>query len=75
MGDFATFTIKNLGPIRSGSFQLRPLTIFIGPNNSGKTYAALAAYSVCKGISQGAGSTIPPGQTSDEWTGGKTHTT
>lgn len=53
MGDFATFTIKNLGPIRSGSFQLRPLTIFIGPNNSGKTYAALAAYALCKGFAAG----------------------
>ncbi len=36
--------VKNLGPIREGSFDLAPLTIFIGPNGSGKTYAATLAY-------------------------------
>ena len=33
--------IRNLGPIRDEAvFELKPLTIFIGPNNSGKTWLA-----------------------------------
>ncbi len=37
-------TVKDFGPIREGSFDLAPLTVFIGPNRSGKTYAATLAY-------------------------------
>jgi len=33
--------IKDFGPINSGKIDLKPLTIFIGPNNSGKSYAAV----------------------------------
>ena len=39
-------TIKNFGPIQSGNINLKPLTIFMGTNNSGKSYAALLIYSV-----------------------------
>ena len=38
--------IKDFGPIASASISLRPLTIFIGPNNSGKSYAARLLHSV-----------------------------
>jgi predicted ATPase len=34
--------IRNLGVISSAQFDLKPLTIFVGPNNSGKTWAAYA---------------------------------
>lgn len=37
--------IRDFGPIQDGHIRLRPLTIFIGPNNSGKSYAALLARS------------------------------
>ncbi|MDA7942104.1 MAG: AAA family ATPase [Nitrosopumilus sp.] len=43
---FARFTIRNFGPISKGVVDLRPLTIFIGPNNSGKSYAATLIHSV-----------------------------
>ena len=33
--------IENFGPISSGKVRLRPLTVFIGPNNSGKSYTAM----------------------------------
>jgi predicted ATPase len=34
-------TVRNLGPISAeAQFELKPLTIFIGPNNSGKTWLA-----------------------------------
>ena len=38
------FKIKNLGPIRRGSFEVKPLTLFCGPNNSGKTWAMYSLY-------------------------------
>ena len=38
--------IKNFGPIASASISLRPLIVFIGPNNSGKSYAARLLHSI-----------------------------
>ncbi|MFZ8844768.1 AAA family ATPase [Thermoflexus sp.] len=45
--------IENFGPIASGSFELRPLTLFIGPNNAGKSYAATLAHSIVRTIRSG----------------------
>ena len=36
--------IKNFGPIKEGEIEVAPLTVFVGPNNSGKTYASLAIH-------------------------------
>lgn len=38
--------IENFGPIAKGSITLKPLTIFVGPNNSGKSYAATLIHSI-----------------------------
>ena len=38
------FTVEKLGSINSGEFQQKPLTIFCGPNNSGKTWAMYSLY-------------------------------
>lgn len=38
--------IKNFGPIVSGKISVKPMTVLIGPNNSGKSYAALMIHSV-----------------------------
>ncbi len=38
--------VKDFGPIIEGDIRLRPLTIFIGPNNSGKSYLAVLAYAL-----------------------------
>ncbi|MCC6066043.1 MAG: AAA family ATPase [Thermofilum sp.] len=38
--------IENFGPISSGKVRLKPLTIFIGPNNSGKSYTAMLIRSI-----------------------------
>jgi len=45
--------IENFGPIASGSFELRPLTLFIGPNNAGKSYAATLAHSIVQAMPAG----------------------
>jgi predicted ATPase len=39
-----TFGVFNLGPVRSARVQGRPLTVFVGPNNSGKSVIATAIY-------------------------------
>lgn len=33
-------TVKELGAVKEGTFELKPLTVFVGPNNSGKTWTA-----------------------------------
>ncbi len=38
------FQVKNLGAVRSGRFTQKPLTLFCGPNNSGKTWAMYSLY-------------------------------
>ena len=43
-----TISVKNFGPIAEGSVDLKPLTIFVGPSNTGKSYMATAVYAVIK---------------------------
>lgn len=38
--------VRNLGPVARGSVAIRPLTILIGPNNSGKSYVATMLRSI-----------------------------
>lgn len=38
--------IENFGPIASGKIELKPLTILMGANNSGKSYASMLIYSI-----------------------------
>ncbi|MHA1222293.1 MAG: AAA family ATPase [Candidatus Heimdallarchaeaceae archaeon] len=39
---------KNFGPISEGKIEIKPLTILIGPNNSGKSYVAVLAKSIIR---------------------------
>ena len=39
-----TIGVKDFGPIVKGEVQLRPLTIFVGPNNAGKSYLSMLIY-------------------------------
>ena len=43
-------SIRDLGPIGQADLDLKPLTIFVGPNNSGKSYVALTIYSLVRAI-------------------------
>ncbi|RNJ74979.1 MAG: hypothetical protein EB824_02365, partial [Thaumarchaeota archaeon S15] len=44
--------VKNFGPISKGKFKLKPLTVFVGPNNSGKTFAAMLAHTIISSDSE-----------------------
>ena len=39
-------SLSNFGPIASGTVDLRPLTVFVGPSNTGKTYLAILIYAL-----------------------------
>ena len=41
-------SVEQFGPIEKGSVDLRPLTIFVGPSNTGKTYLAILIYALHK---------------------------
>ena len=38
--------VSNFGPIAEASVDLRPLTVFVGPSNTGKTYLATLTYAL-----------------------------
>ena len=41
-----SLAVRNFGPVTQGDINIRPLTILIGPNNSGKSYVAMLLRSI-----------------------------
>ena len=37
-------SVRNFGPIAAADLDLRPLTVFVGPSNTGKTYLSILIY-------------------------------
>jgi len=58
-GALPAFDVRNLGPIAHGTVELRPLTILIGKNNTGKTYMAQAIYAAHKALQRANGAAEP----------------
>jgi len=48
--------VENLGPVEHADIDLRPLTVLIGKNNTGKTYLAQALYAAHKAADSRLGS-------------------
>ena len=44
--------VKNFGPIADAKFELRPLTLFMGPSNSGKSYLSVLIYALHRALSK-----------------------
>jgi AAA ATPase domain len=44
------FRIANLGRIQSADFDLKPLTVFVGKNNTNKTWTAYALYGILRSM-------------------------
>jgi len=55
-------TVKNFGPVSTGTVIMRPLTVLIGPSNSGKSYVAKLAYRINRScqIMCGVGAPVEP---------------
>ena len=45
-GPKVEIAVENFGPIAEASIDLRPLTVFVGPSNTGKTYFATLVYAL-----------------------------
>ena len=43
-----TLSVTNFGPIAEATLDLRPLSVFIGPSNTGKSYMAVLIYALHK---------------------------
>ncbi len=41
-------TVKNFGPIQSAEVDVKPMTVFVGPSNTGKSYLAMLVYITAK---------------------------
>ena len=41
-------SVTNFGPIAKADIDLRPLTVFVGPSNTGKSYLAILIYALHK---------------------------
>ena len=44
--DRLTLTVRDFGPIHRGAVDLRPLTVFVGQSNTGKSYLAILIYAL-----------------------------
>ena len=44
--DSLELEVSNFGPIREARIDLRPLTVFVGPSNTGKSWLAILIYAL-----------------------------
>jgi len=42
----AQLEVENFGPVAKGNLLIKPLTVFIGPNNTGKSHMAMLYYAI-----------------------------
>src|SRR6266700_1053490 len=44
IGDGLRLKVSNMGPVKSAEIDLKPVVMFIGPNNTGKSFIATLLY-------------------------------
>ena len=47
-----TLTVEEFGPISKAEIEIRPLTVFVGPSNTGKSYLAILIYAIHRFLSR-----------------------
>ncbi|MFI5458044.1 MAG: hypothetical protein ACHRXM_21615 [Isosphaerales bacterium] len=52
--------VSNLGRIKEAKLDIRPLTVFIGPNHTNKTWTAYSLYGIARDLAQIEFSTRQP---------------
>ena len=50
---FLELEVSNFGPIAEAKIDLRPLTVFVGPSNTGKSYLAILVYALHRFLGPG----------------------
>ncbi len=71
--DVLELEVKDFGPIVDAKIELRPLTVFVGPSNTGKSYLAILIYALHRffgGDPRFAGRLYPSSPFFDRWTEG-----
>ena len=48
-------SVRNFGPIAEADLDLRPLTVFVGPSNTGKTYLSVLIYALHRAFGEFSG--------------------
>ena len=56
---YPSFSVKNFGPIARGKIELRPLTVFAGTSNTGKSWMATLIYALGLSLSTDRYSLLP----------------
>lgn len=51
-GERMRLSVTDFGPIAAAEIDLRPLTIFVGPSNTGKSYLATLVYALSRHLSE-----------------------
>lgn len=46
VGEQVNLTVTDFGPIKKAAIDLRPMTVFVGPSNTGKSYMAILIYAL-----------------------------
>lgn len=54
-----TLKVRDFGPIARANIDLRPMTVFVGPSNTGKSYLAILIYALHRFFYGGA-LNLPP---------------
>ena len=68
-------SVSNFGPLSEARIELRPLTVFVGPSNSGKSYLASLIYAMHKSLNGFLGQpSYSPFLPSQFWAGGMRET-
>lgn len=65
-------TVTDFGPLARADFDLRPLTVFVGPSNTGKSYLAILLYALHQSVGHNV-ATLP--QKIQHWQESNTHST
>ena len=52
-------SVRNFGPIAEADLDLRPLTVFVGPSNTGKTYLSVLIYAYTASLRDSQGFPYP----------------
>lgn len=51
---FLNLEVSDFGPIAEAKIELRPLTVFVGPSNTGKSYLAILIYALHRFLGPGS---------------------
>ena len=52
-------SLVSFGPVANAEIELRPLTVFVGPSNSGKSYVAILIYALPMAFCRHSGGRFP----------------